>query len=137
MIEIDISDERYGESDNSFKAAGGEQGIRHLVDTFYGQMDTLPQARHIRDMHPNDLSESREKLFRFLCGWLGGPTLYQQKYGSINVPQAHHHLSIGRHERDAWLLCMQKAIDKQDYKKSFKDYLMRELAKPAQACRTF
>lgn len=136
MTQIDISEERYGEGDSSFSAAGGELGIKKLVDEFYNQMESLPQAKHIRDMHNEDLALSRDKLFRFLCGWLGGPSLYQEKYGSINVPQAHHHLSIGRHERDAWLFCMEKALQKQRYKDSFKQYLMRELAKPAEACRT-
>ena len=137
MIQIDQSEERFGDGDNSYRAAGGENGIRQLVNDFYDQMDSLPQTRFIRDMHDTDLGPSRDKLFRFLSGWLGGPALYQEKYGSINVPQAHHHLSIGRHERDAWLLCMQKALEKQPYQENFKQYLMTELAKPAEACRTF
>lgn len=137
MIQIDQSEERYGDGDTSYKAADGEDGVRQLVIDFYDQIESLPQAKHIRDMHNEDLGESRDKLFRFLSGWLGGPALYQKKYGSINVPQAHHHLQIGRHERDAWLLCMQKALDKQPFKESFKLYLMTELAKPAEACRTF
>lgn len=137
MIQIDRSEERYGEGDASFKAAGEEDGIRKLANDFYDQMTDLAQASHIRDMHSEDLTPSRDKLFRFLCGWLGGPMLYQEKYGSINVPQAHQHLQIGRHERDAWLFCMQKALERQPYKESFKQYLMTELAKPAEACRTF
>lgn len=31
-----------------------------------------------------------------------------------------------------WLLCMQKAVDEQAYKESFKVYLMKQLRVPAQ-----
>lgn len=58
----------YGFSDNSFKAAGEEVGIRALVDNFYRFMDELPQAQLIRAMHKADLTSSRDKLTLFLCG---------------------------------------------------------------------
>ncbi len=126
---------RFGEGDASYQAAGGEAGIRRLVDDFYEQMDTLPEARVIRAMHPADLEESRDKLARFLCGWLGGPKLFQEKYGSIIIPKAHAHLPIGRAERDAWLQCMQVAISHQPYSPEFQQYLLAQLAIPAERVR--
>jgi len=126
----------YGIGDTSFIAAGGKAGVLKLVNEFYDQMQTLSQAKRILAMHADDLTESREKLHFFLCGWLGGPRLYQHKYGGISIPRAHSHLKIGLDERDAWLLCMQEALDKQTYEESFKQYLMTELKKPAEACRT-
>ena len=97
----------YGTGDASFRAAGGEPGIRELVATFYRFMDALPEARTIRQMHPDDLEISIDKLARFLCGWLGGPKRYQEKYGSISIPGVHRHLPVTASERDAWLVCMQ------------------------------
>jgi hemoglobin len=126
---------RYGEGDASFQAAGGEAGIRRLVDDFYQQMDTLPEARVIRAMHPRDLTVSRDKLARFLCGWLGGPKLFQEKYGPIVIPKAHAHLPIGPAERDAWLLCMKKALSRQPYPLEFKHYLLEQLSIPAERVR--
>ena len=75
----------YGDADSSFQAAGGEAGIQRLVDGFYVYMDTLPVATHIRAMHPADLTTSREKLYEFLSGWLGGPALYVQKHGHPRI----------------------------------------------------
>jgi len=98
-------------------------------------MAVLPQAKNIKEMHSPDLSESRTKLSYFLSGWLGGPKLYAQHYGSINIPLAHKHLSVGTKESEAWLLCMQKAIDKQPYEQSFKIYLMAQLRVPADRIR--
>ena len=56
-----------------YQAAGGLEGLTKLVDEFYAIMDTLPEARTIRNMHPQGLAESRKKLTYFLSGWLGGP----------------------------------------------------------------
>jgi hemoglobin len=125
----------YGEEDNSFQAAGGFDGIKQLVDTFYDAMETLPQARIIREMHSPDLDESRDKLTRFLTGWLGGPKLFSEKYGPIRIPVAHRHLNIGPAERDAWLACMQIAVDAQTYPQPFRDYLMTQLYVPAERSR--
>lgn len=122
----------YGFSDNSFKAAGEEAGIRKLVDAFYRLMDELPEANIIRAMHKDDLTNSRDKLTLFLCGWMGGPKLYHEKYGSINIPRDHSHLAIGEAERDAWLLCMKDAIALQDYTPEFGDYLLAQLRIPAE-----
>ena len=55
-----------------FEALGGEDRVRALTDAFYDRMDQDPSAAPIRKMHPEDLTESRQKLFEFLCGWLGG-----------------------------------------------------------------
>lgn len=122
----------YGFSDTSFQAAGGIDGIRQLVDDFYLEMDALPEAVIIRKMHKIDLSESRDKLTLFLCGWMGGPGLYHEKYGSINIPRDHAHLPIGETERDAWLLCMERAIAKQNYSPEFSTYLLAQLKIPAE-----
>jgi len=125
----------YGQGDTSFQAAGGEPGIQALVEDFYTIMDGWPPAAEIRAMHPEDLAISKDKLARFLSGWLGGPKRYQQKYGSIRIPVAHQHLAIGYAERDAWLACMAQAVAKQDYAPTFKQYLLAQLAIPAERCR--
>ena len=122
----------YGFSDTSFQTAGGEAGIRRLVDDFYRFMDELPEAKTIRAMHKTDLTESRDKLTLFLCGWMGGPRRYNEKYGSINIPRDHAHLAIGAAERDAWLLCMERAIALQPYPTDFANYLLTQLRIPAE-----
>lgn len=122
----------FGVEDNSYQAAGGLPGLTRLSDAFYQYMDTLPEAKTIRDMHKGGLTESRKKLAFFLSGWLGGPKLYSENFGSIKIPRAHKHLPIGREEVESWLLCMQKAIDEQPYNQSFKTYLIEQLRVPAE-----
>jgi hemoglobin len=130
-----IKREEFGVGDKSYTMAGKLSGITKLVDEFYNNMNAFSVYKKIRDMHPSDLSESRQKLSYFLSGWLGGPKLYAEKYGSINIPLAHKHLSVGVEESEAWLLCMQKAVNSQDYEETFKVYLMEQLSVPAERIR--
>jgi hemoglobin len=124
-----------GDGDATFRACGGEEGIRRLVEAFYEQMDRLPEARRIRALHAPDLALSIDKLACFLCGWTGGPRRYAETFGPIQIPAVHRHLPIGESERDAWLLCMTHALDAQPYPDELKRYLLRELFVPAERIR--
>ena len=125
----------YGVADASFRAAGGEAGIRRLVNEFYRRMGADPRFKTIHAMHPADINISIDKLARFLCGWLGGPRLFQQKYGAIRIPTAHRHLPIRAAERDQWLCCMRESIAEQPYRPEFKAYLIAQLKIPAEFIR--
>ncbi len=124
--------EKFGEGDTSFRAAGEIAGVGRLVDDFYDIMEQADFAATIRAMHPVDLTESRDKLARFLCGWLGGPNRYREKYGPIKIPAAHAHLAIDDAERRAWLECMRLAIERQSYEPAFAEYLLEQLHVPAE-----
>ncbi|MDZ7924462.1 MAG: group II truncated hemoglobin [Marinagarivorans sp.] len=125
----------YGVGDASYRAAGELAGLTLLVDAFYTAMDSLPEAQTIRAMHPDDLTRSRQKLTYFLAGWLGGPKLYGEHFGKIHIPNAHRHLPVGYEGRDAWMLCMQYALDRQTYTQEFKAYLIAQLKIPAERIR--
>ena len=124
--------QKYGVMDASYQAAGEEQGIRKLVDEFYQQMETQKRGQHIRAMHKDDLAIIKDKLSLFLMGWLGGPGKYGEKYGGISIPMVHQHLVVNEQQRDDWLFCMNEALKHQDYSKDFKEYLIKQLAVPAQ-----
>lgn len=125
----------YGKGDASFQAAGGEAGIRRLVDAFYDRMGSDARFATIHAMHPEQEDVSRDKLARFLCGWLGGPKLYNEKYGAIGIPRVHAHLAIATAERDQWLTCMAESVELQPFASDFKEYLMAQLFVPAEAVR--
>lgn len=125
----------YGTGDASFQAAGGEAGIRQLVDAFFDRMGTDARFAVIYGMHPEEKDVSRDKLARFLCGWLGGPKLYNEKYGAIGIPRVHAHLAIATAERDQWLTCMSESVEGQPFAADFKKYLMEQLFVPAEAVR--
>lgn len=94
-----------------FERMGGEPAVRALVDRFYDLMDLEPVFAGIRALHPSALDGSRDKLHWFLCGWLGGPDLYVQRFGHPRLRARHLPYSIGLAERDQWLACMLQAMD--------------------------
>jgi hemoglobin len=94
-----------------YNAIGGDKAVRALVRRFYQLMDTLPEARHCRAIHPADLSGSEQKFYDYLTGYLGGPPLYTDKYGHPMLRRRHFAARIGAAERDEWLLCFRRAMD--------------------------
>lgn len=98
------------ESATFYEAIGGEAVLRRLVTRFYEVMDSEPKAAGIRAMHHPDLSDAREKLFLFLSGWMGGPSLYIEKYGHPMLRARHLPFRIGASERDQWVYCMVRAM---------------------------
>lgn len=90
---------------------GGETAIRSLVDRFYFYMDIIPEAQGIRTMHQANLASAKDKLFKFLSGWLGGPNLFMEEFGHPMLRARHLPFKIGECERDQWMLCMNKALD--------------------------
>lgn len=122
----------YGTGDASYQAAGGIDGLRRLVDDFYRLMDERPEAAALRALHPADLSASRDKLACFLSGWLGGPRLFAEKYGSISIPAFHAQWPIDQALAESWLSCMAGAIALQNYEPAFADYLLTQLRVPAE-----
>ena len=96
----------------AYKLIGGEIALRRLVDCFYDLMDEDPDYFGIRKLHPEELNSSRDKLFMFLSGWTGGPSLYVEKYGEPRLRSRHLPFSIGIDERDQWLSCMNRAMEK-------------------------
>lgn len=125
----------YGTEDGSYQAAGELAGLTLLVDAFYAAMEALPEAAHIRAMHPRDLTLSRRKLTTFLSGWLGGPRLFNEQFGPIHIPQAHAHMPIDESERDAWMTCMRVAVAAQPWDADFQLYFLDAIAVPAERVR--
>ena len=96
-----------------FERLGGESGVRALVDRFYDLMDLEPAYAGMRALHPAALDGSRDKLFWFLCGWLGGPDHYVQRHGHPRLRARHLPYAIGIAERDQWVACMIQAMQEQ------------------------
>ncbi len=97
-----------------YERLGGEPGVRALVDRFYDLMDLEPHYAELRAIHPATLEGSRDKLHWFLCGWLGGPDLYIQRYGHPRLRARHLPYRITVLERDQWMACMIQAMQERE-----------------------
>jgi hemoglobin len=94
----------------TFERLGGEEGERRLVDRFYDLMDLESAYAELRALHPTPLDGSRDKLYWFLCGWLGGPKHYIERFGHPMLRARHLPYAIGNRARDQWMACMRQAM---------------------------
>jgi len=106
-----VSNEPVSAGPTPFERLAGEAGVRALVDRFYDLMDLEPHFAGIRRLHPSTLDGSRDKLFWFLCGWLGGPNHYVERFGHPRLRARHLPYAIGIAERDQWMACMMQAME--------------------------
>jgi hemoglobin len=95
---------------SAFELIGGATKLRELVDRFYDLMDLEPEFAGIRALHPTSLDGSRDKLYWFLTGWMGGPDLYIERFGHPRLRARHLPYAIASSERDQWLRCMAWAM---------------------------
>lgn len=124
-------DEPTNTGQSPYELLGGEAVVRRLVDTFYDQMDEDPEFFGIRKLHPASLAASRDKLFMFLTGWLGGPPLYTSEFGHPRLRARHLPYAIGEAERDQWMACMAKALKVVGIELSMRERLIASFANTA------
>jgi hemoglobin len=122
--------------ESPFVRLGGEEGVRELVERFYEFMDTLPEARTIREMHARDLGPMVDKLTVFMTGWMGGPQRYRERFGPVIIPLAHAPYPIGSAESTQWLLCMRRALESVAAEPDLIEMLMTSLSQMARMCET-
>jgi len=98
----------------------GEKVILSLVDAFYARVYTHPT---LIPLFHNDIEEVKDKQFRFLSQFLGGPQLYSEKYGHPRMRMRHLPHRIDTNAMEAWLACMREAIDTLDLEPHLADAL--------------
>ena len=107
----------------AFALIGGERAVSELVDRFYDLMDLEPDYAGLRALHPPTLDGSRDKLYWYLCGWLGGPQHYIERFGHPRLRARHLPFAIGIAERDQWIMCMHQAMRELSMDESLADRL--------------
>lgn len=92
---------------------GGDEGVRRLVETFYDIVENDPEGEPVHRLHLGNfgMAHVRQAQFEFLCGFFGGPRYYVRRMGRSDLREMHAHLTFGSAESDAWLACMDRAVD--------------------------
>ncbi|MBC3861623.1 group II truncated hemoglobin [Undibacterium jejuense] len=119
------------EKSNLYALIGGADNLRHLVDRFYDLMELEPEFAGIRAMHPVPMDSSRDKLFWFLSGWMGGPDLYISQFGHPRLRARHLPFAIASAERDQWLRCMAWAMQDVGIEEGLQQHLMQSFYQTA------
>lgn len=114
-------DDRDPNQSNAYDMIGGDKTIRAIAKQFYARMQQGEDTQKLLAMHPGSIEHSEQKLYEFLSGWLGGPQLFQQKYGHPALRARHMPFAIDEQMRDQWLVCMEhaleKAVDNEEHRK--------------------
>ena len=95
-------------ADDTVYRALGDDMFRALVEAFYRRVEADPVLRPI---FPPDLAEGRERQYRFLVQYFGGPAEYTRRYGEPFLRRRHFPFAITHQARDVWLGHMLAAID--------------------------
>ncbi|MYN09475.1 hemoglobin-like protein [Massilia sp. FT127W] len=103
--------ELMNEPQSLYDTIGGEGKLREMVDRFYDLMELEPEFAVLRALHPPSTDGSRDKLFWFLSGWMGGPDAYIERFGHPRLRMRHMPFAIGTTERDQWLRAMAWAME--------------------------
>ena len=114
-----------------YEIIGREAGVQALASAFYEAMDELTEAGSVRRMHAQNLDTIKQKLFEYLNGWLGGPHIYRDKYGTICLTEPHQPYPIGADQRDQWLACWERALEKVDAPDDFREMTREPITRMA------
>lgn len=119
------------EQSKLYELIGGADKLREMVDRFYDLMELEPEFAGIRALHPTPTDGSRDKLFWFLSGWMGGPNLYIEQFGHPRLRARHLPYAIASSERDQWLRCMAWAMQDVGIAEELQQHLMQSFYQTA------
>ena len=123
----------WGDADTPYDQIGGEQGVRELAEAFYDVIEE--ESPDLRAMLPANTRNTRQKFFMYLTGWLGGPPLYEEKWGHPRLRMRHMPFPIGEAEADEWMRCMGRAMDRVSLDGPLRAFLIQKFEPLAQHMR--
>jgi hemoglobin len=93
----------------------GEANIFKMIQDFYLELENSS----IRQLFPKNMIEASKKSAAFFVFLLGGPPLYQEKYGPPMMRKRHLPFVIDDQARQIWLSCFKKVLFEADKKYNF------------------
>lgn len=88
----------------------GEANIRSMISDFYDRL-AGSEVAHLFPKTPEGLDEAKDRSASFFIFLLGGPPLYQQKYGPPMMRARHMPFAIDETARTVWLREFDTVLD--------------------------
>lgn len=123
----------WGDAATPYAAVGGDDGVKALAWAFYDVVEESSET--LTAMLPRHTGVSRQKLYEFLSGWMGGPPLYWERRGHPALRMRHAPFPIDRTAADEWTRCLGEALDRCKVRDELREFLLRELGRAAQQLR--
>ena len=119
----------WGDAATVYEAIGGDAAVRRLADAFYDIVEE--EAPLLQAMLPANTSISRQKLYEFLSGWMGGPHLYWERRGHPALRMRHAPFPIDDRAATEWAVCMRAALARCEVPEPARSWLGQELSRVA------
>jgi hemoglobin len=91
-----------------YEQIGGADTLHSLVSEFYQRVQQHPL---LAPLFPEDIEPVIERQYLFLTQYLGGPSLYTEQRGHPMLRARHMPFPITPAHAEAWLGCMEQAMD--------------------------
>ncbi|MFD2130081.1 globin [Pseudogracilibacillus auburnensis] len=111
-----------------YEAIGGQEAVDKIIDSLYKHIGKHPKLIPI---FPDDLEESARKQRLFLTQFFGGPNLYFQDRGHPMLKRRHMEFEITPDRKDAWLECMNKALEEANIEEPYRSAIFERLTMTA------
>lgn len=111
----------WGDAATPFEEIGGAEPVEALSNVFYDVIEE--ESPLLRDMLPTSTANTRRKLSMYLSGWLGGPPLYEERWGHPRLRMRHMPFSIGEAEAVEWMRCMRIAMGRSEVPEPLRTFL--------------
>ncbi|HVH41750.1 MAG TPA: cyanoglobin [Labilithrix sp.] len=125
-----------GPTNTPFDVLGHDAAVA-LATRFYDHMDAHEPA--LVAVHRTENGKVapivRERFTAFLVEWLGGPANYSSAHGHPRLRMRHGGVAIGVGLRDAWLRCMNAALEHPSINDDVRAFLGRRFAEVADFLR--
>ena len=125
--------------DYSPYAAMGHDAAIALAKRFYDHMDAhepaLVALHRLAESGTQVAPVVRDRFTSFLVQWLGGPDDYSQANGHPRLGMRHGRVPVDTAMRDAWLRCMDAALDDPSIDADCRGYLQRRFVEVASFLR--
>lgn len=102
----------------------GAERLSQLVDAFYARVAMHPKLKPI---FPDDLTETARKQKQFMTQYLGGPNIYSEEHGHPRLKARHNPFPITPERAQAWLECMDEALDEIELTGKFRETFYNRL----------
>ena len=97
-----------GKGETVYHRVGGSEWFYQLLEFFY---EDVIRRDEIRDLYPDDLTDSKKNTADFLIQYWGGPSSYSERRGHPRLRMRHAPYAIGEYQKESWLASMRFALD--------------------------
>jgi hemoglobin len=85
----------------------GQEGVFRMLADFYGELEQT----ELRRWFPEDMEAASERSAAFFVQLLGGPPLFNERYGPPRMRMRHFPFEIDESARRIWLDAFDRVID--------------------------